>query len=120
LFEGSVSVEVKIEGDTRRLKEAKVERRIGVGCGLKPLTLDELRKLGELIPLPEELSVLAEEVVKNAPPGLVLPGLVLPPPSALPKLPPLPSNLPPLPRFEVDFGTEGAKKKAQPTSSSSP
>ena len=112
LVEGTVNVEVEIEGDTRKLKEAKVDRKIGVGCGLKPLTLEELRKLGELLPLPEELSVLAEEMVKNAPPGLVLP-----PPSALPKLPP---TLPPLPPFEFDFGTgDGAKKKAQPAPAAS-
>ena len=111
LVEGSVSVEVAVEGDTRKLKEAKVERKIGIGCGLKPLTLEELKKLGELIPLPQELSVLADEISKNAPPGLALP-----PGSALPKLPPLPSNLPPLPRFEVEFGTGDAqKKKAQAT-----
>lgn len=109
LVEGSVSIEVTVQGDTRKLKEAKVERKIGVGCGLKPLTLEELRKLGELVPLPEELSVLADELAKNVPPGLALP-----PPSALPRLPPLPSNLPPLPRFEIEIGPGDPKKKVQP------
>jgi hypothetical protein len=111
LVRGTVSVQVDIEGDTRKLKEAKVERKIGVGCGLKPLTLEELKKLGALVPLPEELSVLADELAKNTPP------LALPPPSALPKFPAVPSGLPKLPGLEIDFEQKvgpGAAPSAEP------
>jgi hypothetical protein len=115
LVQGSVSVEVKVEGDTSKLADAKIERKIGIGCGLKPLTLEELQKLGELMPSPEELSVLADEIARQG-----APGLALPPASALPKLPPLPSNLPPLPRFEIDFGKgKTPKKNAQPAPAAS-
>ncbi len=132
LVEGSVAVEVRIAADTRKLKEAAVERRIGIGCGLKPLTLEELKKLSALFPIPAELSVLADEIAKLPPPDLAalppLPGgsafpaaPALPPASSFPKLPPLPSALPPLPRIDIDFGKAeaGSSKKVQPSSAPS-
>ncbi len=113
LVEGTVAVEVRVDADSQKLKEAKLERRIGIGCGLKPLTLEELRKLGELIPGGAELSVLADEIARMPPPDLALP-----PPSALPKLPTLPSGLPQLPRIDIEFGngknTQDGKKHAAP------
>jgi hypothetical protein len=128
LVEGSVAVEVRIAADTRQLKDASVERRIGIGCGLKPLTLEELKKLSALFPVPPELSALADEIAKLPPPDLAslppLPGTpalpagsALPPASSFPKLPTLPSALPTLPRIEIDFGKgeSGATKKVQPS-----
>jgi hypothetical protein len=127
LVEGSVAVEVRIAADTRKLKEAAVERRIGIGCGLKPLTLDELKKLSTLFPVPAELSVLADELGKLPSPDLAnlpaLPGAsALPPASSFPKLPTLPSALPSLPRIEIDFGKGdlGSSKKVQPGGESTP
>lgn len=122
LVEGSVAVQVSIQADTRRLKEAKVERRIGIGCGLKPLTLEELKKLSTVFPMPQELSALADELAKQLPtPDLAsLPRLptgtpALPASSSLPKLPALPSGLPALPRIELEFGKGegGTTKKVQ-------
>jgi hypothetical protein len=115
---GSVSVRVLVEGSTRDVAGAKVTRSIGVGCGLKPLTLEDLAKLGESL-LPSELSRLPEELerITGMPKGtLALPSALptLPLPSGLtpPGLPPLPSSLRfPLPparssRFaEGDAGT---------------
>lgn len=131
LVEGSVAVEVRIAADTNKLKDASVERRIGIGCGLKPLTLDELKKLSALFPVPPELSALADEIAKLPPPDLAglppLPGTpalpagsALPGASSFPKLPPLPSALPPLPRIEIDFGKgDDTSKKIQPSSAPS-
>ena len=85
---GSVHIGLEMSADTRNLSAARIERTIGVGCGLRPLSLAELRKL-----LPADVF----ELLKNLPPppnGLA----GLPPLSGLPSsLPPLPSNMPPLP-----------------------
>jgi ADP-dependent NAD(P)H-hydrate dehydratase / NAD(P)H-hydrate epimerase len=69
--QGSVAVLLNLEADTRDLAAARVERTIGMGCGLRPLDpglLDRLQRVLERAGLPK-----------------------------LPKLPPLPSGLPPLP-----------------------
>jgi len=88
LVNGSVHVGLKLSADTRQLSAAHIERTIGVGCGLHPLSLAELGKL-----LPADVT----ELLKNLPalPSDLsnLPGL-----SGLPSsLPPLPSGLPSLP-----------------------
>lgn len=41
-LKGSVGVTVKLDADTRELENAKLERIIGVGCGLKPLDFTKL------------------------------------------------------------------------------
>ncbi|HEV8247830.1 MAG TPA: hypothetical protein VGP93_18780, partial [Polyangiaceae bacterium] len=73
------------------------------------LTLEELRKLGELFPIPEELSAMAGELAKLPPPDFgpspFPPGSAFPPASSFPKFPPLP-------RIDIQFGQGG--KKAQP------
>jgi hypothetical protein len=98
VIEGSVSVRVKITGDSRNLGAANVERTIGVGCGLSPLKdldpklLARLQKnvtdLANALPLPTP-SELDQALPKD-----------------LPKLPPIPSGLPSsLPTsFSTSFG----------------
>jgi hypothetical protein len=78
LVGGSVGVRVQVDATTADLPGAKVERSIGVGCGLKPLSLEDLRELGDLL-FQGELSKLPEELGRLLPPG------------------PLPSSLPPIP-----------------------
>ncbi len=80
LIAGSVAIGLAVHVDTRNVLAAKVERTIGIGCGLHPLSLAEL---GKLFPLPPDIT----ELLQN------LPAL----PNDLSKLPPLPSGLPPLP-----------------------
>ncbi|MET0795148.1 MAG: hypothetical protein ABW061_26755, partial [Polyangiaceae bacterium] len=80
LIGGSVAIGLSAHIDTRNVLAAKVERTIGVGCGIRPLTLAELAKL---VPLPADIS----ELLQN------LPAL----PTDLSKLPALPAGLPPLP-----------------------
>jgi ADP-dependent NAD(P)H-hydrate dehydratase / NAD(P)H-hydrate epimerase len=77
---GSVRVGLKLSADTRQLSAARMERTIGVGCGLRPLSLAELSKL---------LSTDVNELLKNLP---TLSDL-----SNLPALQGMPSSLPPLP-----------------------
>ena len=80
LVNGSVSVGLELSVDTRHLSDARIDRKIGIGCGLHPLSFAELNKL---FPLPPELNALLQN----------LPAL----PTDLSKIPGLPSNLPPLP-----------------------
>jgi ADP-dependent NAD(P)H-hydrate dehydratase / NAD(P)H-hydrate epimerase len=83
LSNGSVAVGLTISADTRNLAAAKLERTIGVGCGLHPLTLAEL---GKLAPLSPDLNAILQGIP-------TLPGDL----SSLPGLPVLPSGLPPIP-----------------------
>jgi ADP-dependent NAD(P)H-hydrate dehydratase / NAD(P)H-hydrate epimerase len=87
---GSVNVRVQVNASTRDLAAAEVSRSLGIGCGLRPLTLEDLLKLGETV-LPQDLSKLPEELGKL---GVKVPEGGLAVPSGLP---PLPSRLPPLP-----------------------
>lgn len=98
VVEGSVAVKVAISADSRNLGEAKIERSVGVGCGLVPLLgLD----VGKLAALPKELQDIArslplpETSTGGSPSRLPsgLPSL----PSSLPSLPSLASSLPSLP-----------------------
>lgn len=102
-LQGSVGVTIRINADSRDLKNAKVLKLIGVGCGLKPLRP----------PTPEELEAFARELpgFVGALPSLAdqlpLPkGLPVPPPSAL-----LPPGLP-LPTIEFKTGTPKPDPKA--------
>ncbi len=73
------------------LKNAKVTRNIGVGCGIKPI------KIGDF------------DI------GQILDGKLPPLPSSLPGLPPLGSALPPLPKLKLEVeppkAQDGQKKK---------
>ncbi|HET7543640.1 MAG TPA: hypothetical protein VFK05_27395 [Polyangiaceae bacterium] len=85
---GTVHVGLELSADTRQLGAARIQRTIGVGCGLHPLTLAELSKL-----LPADVN----ELLKTLP---TLPSDLssLPGAAGLPSsLPPLPSGMPPLP-----------------------
>lgn len=89
---GTVAVRVTVEGTTKDLAGAKVNRTLGIGCGLRPLTLEDLRALGDTL-LATDLAKLSSELEKMT--GL--------PKGSLPVPPPLPSGLPalPPPRFPV-------------------
>ncbi|HEX6764242.1 MAG TPA: hypothetical protein VF103_02165, partial [Polyangiaceae bacterium] len=93
LVGGSVAVRVQVDASTSNLPGAKVERSIGVGCGLKPLTFEDLRALGEEL-FRGDLSKLPEELEKLLPPG------PLPVPS---RLPPIPSGFPSAFRIPTSF-----------------
>lgn len=47
---GTVGVKVAVDADIMSLDKPRVLKTIVPGCGLKPLTLGELRALGELVP----------------------------------------------------------------------
>jgi hypothetical protein len=91
---GSVGVRVQIDAQTARLPDAKVERSIGIGCGLKPLTLQDLRELGDEL-FRGDLSKLPEDLAKLLPPGPVpVPSRLPPIPSGFPSAFTLPTSLP--------------------------
>lgn len=100
VVQGSVGVRVVIRADTRNLSDARVDRTIGVGCGLRPLSLEDLKQLGLPTSL-EEFAEKAQQVSES------LPDL----PKELPDLKdlPIPSGMPPLP--EIDFKIEAPKSE---------
>ncbi len=115
---GTVSVRVQVAASTKNLAAASLKRSIGIGCGLKPLTLDDVLRLGEEL-LPSDLSELSEDIQKltpKLPSGAplipsILPPFALPPlPSNLPsfELRPLPSALPSRPRPAAAGGRSGS------------
>ncbi|HEY4104323.1 MAG TPA: hypothetical protein VGM44_10545, partial [Polyangiaceae bacterium] len=59
IVNGSVAIGLTISADTRNLAAAKLERTIGIGCGLHPLTLAELEKL---MPLPPALKAFLQSL----------------------------------------------------------
>jgi len=82
---GAVDVRVQLEADSTRLEQAKVVRRLGIGCGLRPMSLEELLEF-ELPPLPDAAHV--ENLVHGALSG-TLPSLPVPWPNVtLPTLTP--------------------------------
>lgn len=87
LVGGSVAVEVGIRASTKDLLGAQLSQKIGVGCGLRPLSLPELLAL---TPNDKELKAIGDELGKKL--EGIGKDLGLPPvPSGLlPKLPPLP------------------------------
>lgn len=103
-LKGSVGVVLTLEADSRKLDEAKVLKTIGIGCGLRPLSLDpadwledwkNLPGLDELPPLP-----------KGVPPlGSARPGGSAKPPAF--ELPPIPSGFPPFGRKTNVTGRDG-------------
>ncbi len=89
LVRGEVSVEVGIKASTKDLLNAKLTQKIGMGCGLRPLSLAELFAL---TPNAKDLQAIGGEVGKKL--------------EAIGKdlgLPPVPSGLalPPLPTFSL-------------------
>ncbi len=89
LVRGDVSVEVGIKANTKDLLNAKLTQKIGVGCGLRPLSLAELISLA---PNAKDLQAIGGEVGKKL--------------EAIGKelgLPPVPTGLalPPLPTFSL-------------------
>jgi hypothetical protein len=97
LVNGNVAIGLKVNADTRNLAAARVERTIGVGCGLHPLSLAELAKL---VPLPADIAQLLQSL--PALPGDLsklpaLPGINSGVPALPSGLPPLPSGIPALP-----------------------
>lgn len=95
VMEGSVSVKVVLTADSRNLAEAKVDRQIGIGCGLVPLfglsaerlsaLPAELREVARSLPLPDLDLKLPDGMRPPAPSGSA---------PTLPKLPSLPSGFP--------------------------
>ena len=107
LVGGSVGVRLQVDASTANLPAGKVERSIGIGCGLKPLTLEDLRALGDEL-FRGELSKLPEELGKLLPPGA----------------PPIPSSLPPIPSgfpssFRIEFPPPPPRSSAPPRPSAS-
>lgn len=109
LVAGSVSVGLTLHADSKNFAAAHIERQIGVGCGLRPLSLAELAKL---MPLPSDLGDLVSSLPNLAQALPQLPGLPIPQgvaglASSLPALPTafpppvLPTSLPPLPTFNL-------------------
>jgi hypothetical protein len=98
LVNGSVSVGLKVSADTRNLAAARIDRTIGVGCGLHPLSLAELAKL---VPLPPDITQLLQSLPALPNDLSGLPGLPTISSSGVPVLPsgvpPLPNGVPPLP-----------------------
>ena len=89
IVRGDVSVEVGVSASTQDLANAKLTQKIGIGCGLRPLTLGELLAL---TPNAKDLQAIGDEVGKKL--EGIGKDLGLPPvPSglALPPLPPLPT-----------------------------
>ena len=102
IVRGEVSVEVAVKARSDDLLNAKVTRKIGIGCGLRPLSLQELL---ELTPNAKDLEAIGGEVGKK----LEDIGKDL-------GLPPVPSGLalPPLPKLDIKIegpGTTPTRKK---------
>ncbi|RYZ06748.1 MAG: hypothetical protein EOO73_14450 [Myxococcales bacterium] len=93
---GEVSVDVGIQASAQDLANAKLTQKIGVGCGLRPLSLNELIAL---TPNEKELRAIGDEVGKKV--EAIGKDLGLPPvPTSLTiPIPPLPQlTLPPPPK----------------------
>jgi hypothetical protein len=125
VMEGSVSVRVRITGDSRNLAAANIERTIGVGCGLSPLKdldpklLARLKNLADMatslplpVPpdfeqtLPKDLGTKFPALPSGLPSGL---------PTAIPTSFSLPSSLPfPLPRPTSSASGAGGKGATSP------
>ena len=137
IVNGSVHVGLELSADTRKLSAAHIQRTIGVGCGLHPLSLAELSKLlpadvNELLKnlptLPNDLanlpalSGLPTSLPSNLPP-LPSGGAALPP--GLPQFPnlglptSLPTRPPPTPKATATSAPTGSKLLPQPAASSS-
>jgi hypothetical protein len=109
IVRGDVGVDVGIQATTKDLQHAKLTQKIGIGCGLRPLSLAELLAL---TPNAKDLQAIGNEVGQKL--EDIGKDLGLPPvPSALP--------LPSLPQIQIDLqpdpGGSNNKKLAAPASS---
>lgn len=105
---GDVSVVVGIQANTKDLANAKLAQKIGVGCGLRPLSLGELIAL---TPSAKDLQAIGDEVGKKV--EAIGKDLGLPPvPSSLRiPIPPLPQlSLPDAPSKQKDLAAPAASK----------
>ncbi|HEX3855438.1 MAG TPA: hypothetical protein VHW01_30960 [Polyangiaceae bacterium] len=91
LVGGSVTVGRKVNADTRNLAAAHLERTIGLGCGLHPLSLSELAKL---VPLPPDINQLLQSLPTLPNDLSNLPGLGDLPPGISSGVAALPSGMP--------------------------
>jgi hypothetical protein len=106
---GEVTVDVGVKARSDDIANAQLTRKIGIGCGLKPLTLDELIKL---TPNAKDLEAIGGEVGKKL--ETIGKDLGLPPvPSGLPALPPFPK----LPDFSEPTTQKKAAETAAPAAS---
>jgi ADP-dependent NAD(P)H-hydrate dehydratase / NAD(P)H-hydrate epimerase len=111
IVRGDVAVQVGIKASTQDLTNAKLTQKIGIGCGLRPLTLSELIAL---TPDAKELQAIGNEVGKKL--EGIGKDLGLPPvPSGL-SLPPLPT-FPRVPPKAAPATTTPKKKLAAPAPS---
>ncbi len=111
MVRGEVTVEVDIDATARDLAAAKLSQKIGIGCGLRPLSLAELLAL---TPDAKDLQAIGDEVGRKL--ESIGKELGLPPvPSGL-SLPPLPLPLTPAPGVPKP-GTPGKKELAAPATS---
>jgi hypothetical protein len=104
VLEGSVGVTVTIAADSRSPEAPQVTPRIGIGCGLKPLSLEEMADLGidsaadlaKGLGVPGDLVDRARDVAARVPSALaeIPSGLpTLPSGLPVPRLPKLPIEL---------------------------
>jgi hypothetical protein len=92
IVRGDVSVEVGVKATTHDLANAKLTQKIGVGCGLRPLSLGELIALTpnakELQAIGNEVGKKLEDIGKDLGLPPVPSGLALPPLPTFPRVPP--------------------------------
>jgi hypothetical protein len=90
---GSVTVTIRLDADSSHLQDAKLQRKLGVGCGLKPLDLQDVVDIA--LPLLDTLPT-AEQLLSGltTPAGKPATGNN-PRPGSL-------GGLPPLPQIEVN------------------
>lgn len=109
---GDVSVEVGVEASTQDLSNAKITQKIGVGCGLRPLSLNELLAL---TPNAKDLRAIGDEVGKKL--EGIGKDLGLPPVPSSFSLPPLPPLSLPLIEPKAAPAAPAQKKLAAPAPS---
>jgi hypothetical protein len=112
IVRGDVSVEVGVKASTQDLLNAKITQKIGVGCGLRPLSLGELLAL---TPNAKDLQAIGDEVGKKL--EGIGKDLGLPPVPSSFSLPPLPPLTLPLVDPKASPAAPAQKKLAAPTPS---